>query len=100
MRDAAIEAALNEPLNMFIKWRQLDDGTYIALGRLMFTVALFVGVGAITPFKRRYCFSDATLAYAAYDDMTTGDDVPTGWIASRPETQEELDRKARPPEDN
>lgn len=95
-RDEAIEQALNDPVNNFQCWRQLDDGTYIALGRLMFTMGLFVGVGATTPFKRRYCFQDLNTALAEYAALKTGDDVPSGWIARRPETVEDQAAKAGP----
>lgn len=95
-KDAAIEAALNNPINNFQQWRQLDDGTYVALGRLMFTIGLFIGVGAITPYRRRYCYNDPTEAHAEYRALRTGDDVPSGWIARRPETAEDVDAKSRP----
>lgn len=96
-RCAATEAALNDPENLFLCWRQLDDGTYVALGRLMFTTALFIGVGPITPYKRRYCFTTLANALGEYHDLQTGDDEPVGWIARRPETAEDIDRKSRPP---
>ena len=95
-RDPAIEQALEDPDNRFLVWRQLDDGTYVALGRLAFTLGLFIGVGAITPYKRRYCFNDAVTALAEYGGLKTGDDVPSGWIARRPELPEDLEAKGRP----
>lgn len=95
-RDPAIERALEEPLNNYSDWRQLEDGTYIAVGRLMFTVALFVGVGAVAPYRKRYCFPTLALAFDAFNDMRTPDDVPTGWIARRPETLEDIEAKAKP----
>lgn len=93
---AATEEALSNPENRFLCWRRLEDGTYIALGRLMTTVGLFIGVGPITPYKRRYCFRDVTLALGEYNDMKTGDDVPTGWVARRPETLEDIEAKSKP----
>lgn len=95
-RDLRIEAALLDPINNFSVWRQLDDGTYIAVGRLMFTVALFVGVGQISPYEKRYCFPSLALALEAYADMKTPDYVPSGWVARRPETQEDVEAKAMP----
>jgi hypothetical protein len=95
-RDEATEQALNDPENRFLVWRQLDDGTYVALGKLMFTMGLFIGVGPITPYKRRYCYSDPTEAHAEYLWLTTGDDVPSGWIARRPETDEDKEAKSKP----
>jgi hypothetical protein len=87
---------LDDPFNNFTHWRQLDDGTYIAIGRLMFSVALFIDVQPITPYRKRFCFPSLDLAIAAYTDMQTPDDVPTGWIARRPETQEDVEAKAMP----
>jgi hypothetical protein len=91
-----IEAVLKDPDNHFMDWRRLDDGTYIALARLAFTVGLFVGVGPITPYKRRYCFDNLNDAATAFIDMETGDDVPTGWIARRPELPEDIEAKSKP----
>jgi len=91
-----IEAALKDPDNHFMDWRQLDDGTYIALGRLAFTVGLFIGVGPLTPYKRRYCFKDLATASHEYLAMKTGQDVPSGWIARRPELPEDLEAKSKP----
>jgi hypothetical protein len=96
LRRPEIEAALNDPGNLYVCWRMLDDGTYVALGRLMFTTALFIGVGAVVPFKRRYCFNDPTTARAEYDDLKTGDDEPSGWLARRPEQPEDIAAKAAP----
>lgn len=93
---AATEKALNDPENRFLCWRQLDDGTYIALSRLATTIGLFVGVGPITPFKRRYCFRDMATALGEYNDMTSADYEPTGWVARRPETPEDIEAKAKP----
>ena len=95
-RNEAIERMLEHPDNRFICWRQLDDGTYVALGRLMFTVGLFIGVQAVAPYTRRYCYSDPTEANAEYLALQTGDDEPSGWIARRPETAEDKEAKSRP----
>ncbi len=95
-RNQATEDALNDPDNRFVMWRLLDDGTYIALGRLAFTVGLFIGVEPLTPFKRRYCYKDLGIAFAEYMAMDTGDYVPTGWVARRPETEEDKEAKSRP----
>ena len=91
-----IEAALTDPENRFMDWRQLDDGTYVALGRLAFTVAIYIGVGPITPYKRRYCFADLATASAEYLDLKTGQDEPSGWLARRPETPEDIEAKSKP----
>lgn len=95
-RDEDIERALENPENLFRCWRRLDDGTYIALGRLMFTVGLYIGVDASAQYERRYCYSDPTEAHVEYIRMKTGDDVPSGWVARRPETAEDKEAKAKP----
>lgn len=94
--DLAVEAALNDPENGFLCWRRLDDGTYVAIGRLMFTTALFIGVGAITPYRRRYCFTTLGNALGEYYELQTGDDEPEGWVARRPETPEDIVAKSMP----
>jgi hypothetical protein len=91
-----IEAVLADPINLFMDWRQLEDGTYVALGRLAFTVGLFIGVGPITPYKRRYCFADLRTATDEYLRMKTGQDLPSGWIARRPELPEDIEAKNKP----
>lgn len=95
-RNHAIERELNHPENRYLCWRQLPDGTYIALTRLAFTVGLCIGVQQYTPYTRRYCFSDLTTATAEYQALLTGDDVPSGWVARRPETAEDREAKSRP----
>jgi hypothetical protein len=66
--------------------RMLEDGTIIGLGRLMYTVALFVNMD-LTGYEKRYCFKDPALAVKAYQTMQKGDDEPEGWIARRPEPE-------------
>jgi hypothetical protein len=39
----------------------------------------------ISVYEKRYCFSDKPLAKAEFDKLQSGDDVPSGWIATRPE---------------
>ena len=95
-RNEHTERMLNEPGNLFICWKQLDDGTYVALGRLMYTTGLFIGVEPISPYKRRYCFKGLLDAQAEYEATTTGDYEPTGWIARRPETPEMIEAKSGP----
>ena len=95
-RDEDIERELENPDNLFKCWRRLDDGTYVALGRLAFTTGLCIGVQAVTPYKRLYYYSYPTEAHAEYLRLTTGDDVTSGWIARRPETAEDKEAKSRP----
>ena len=94
-RNEAIERQLNDPENRFITWRQLDDGTYVAMVRLITTIGLCIGVDQ-TGYAQRYCFNDPTIAHAAYLMLKTGKDVPYGWIARRPETDEDREAKSKP----
>lgn len=63
----------------FIAARELPDGTWIAVGRLLFTWALYVRVDMIG-YDHRYCFeteADALVALATWD----GVEHPNGpWI--------------------
>jgi hypothetical protein len=93
--DLATEAALNDPENLYLCWRRLEDGTYVALGRLMYTTALYIGVNA-TGAERRYCFTTLGNALGEYHDLQRGTDEPMGWIARRPETPEDILAKSMP----
>lgn len=63
----------------------LDDGTVAVFARLIFTHAIMLNAGPVTPCSRRYCFDDFTTAIAEWQKLTTCEDAPTGWIARRPE---------------
>ncbi|MBD9674919.1 hypothetical protein IB275_30360 [Pseudomonas sp. PDM21] len=90
-RDVYIERALNNPENRFIRWKQLDDGTYVALTDLMFTRALCIGVDAMSPYERRFCFSDKAKADEAFEQITAPDFEPDGWTARRPVQPEDYE---------
>lgn len=60
----------------------LADGTLIALGRLLYTTALYVDVNA-TGYDRRYCYETDGGAVNAYYRMLAGAFEPTGYIAKR-----------------
>lgn len=77
-----IERALNDPGNRFIKWRLLEDGTYVAMIQLMFTIAIVMDVDA-AGYASRFCFDDTARAYLEFDKLVSGEDEPTGWIARR-----------------
>jgi len=73
---AITEGALKQT---FIAARQLADGRWIALGKLLFTTGLFVDVDLVG-YDHRYCYEtegDARAAFAAWD----GTGHPSGnWI--------------------
>lgn len=64
--------------------RQLEDGTIIGVGELMFTRAIYWDLD-LCGFARRFCYKDRDLALAEYEKAQSGDVLPTGWIATRPE---------------
>jgi hypothetical protein len=64
--------------------KRLADGTYVGVLQLAFTVAICIGVDRYTSFKRRYCFSDLSQCLAEFENITTKDCEPEGWIARRP----------------
>jgi hypothetical protein len=74
-----IEKALDEN---YLRWRLLEDGTYIALGDLMFTRAIYVDC-TDWGYARRYCFENRELANNEFDRLKSGDEEPVGFIANR-----------------
>lgn len=68
----------------FIAIRQLEDGTIVAMGELAFTRAIYFDCD-IGGFARRFCYSNPDLAVEEYLKIESGDTLPKGWIATRPE---------------
>ena len=64
--------------------RKLDDGTWVGIVPLMFSVGLCMGLDRIG-WDRRYCYEDRALAVAEIAKLERGDQVPQGWIAKRPQ---------------
>lgn len=62
--------------------RMLEDGTIIGIGRLLFTTAIYMDMDRCG-FGARYCFEDQALALTEYAKLKSGDDQPTGWVATR-----------------
>ena len=77
-----IEAALENPANRYLAWKQLEDGTYVAVVELMFTTAICVDM-SVTGYANRFCFTDHWQALSEFRKMTSIDTEPTGWIARR-----------------
>ncbi len=69
----------------FIGAKRLPDGGYVALQRLLFTLAICVGVTPHVSYTRRYCFADATICLHEYERIESLDAEPEGWVARRPE---------------
>lgn len=66
----------------FLDVRELEDGTIVGLGRLLFTTAIYIDLD-IWGWGRRYCFEDSALAQEQYQRLQSGDDIPQGWVAQR-----------------
>ncbi len=72
--DEQIEAFLKE--QGFIEVRKLDDGEWVGLLKLAFTMSVCCGVEEISPFKYRWCFADPTEALLFYATVKEYDEVP------------------------
>lgn len=60
----------------FICVRKLDDGEWIGLHRLAYTMSVCMGIEDISPFKYRWCFSDTDVAKDFYDNAVEYDEIP------------------------
>lgn len=68
----------------FIGAKRLPDGGYVALQRLLFTLAICVGPTYDASYTRRYCYADASICLHEYERITSMDAEPEGWVARRP----------------
>lgn len=75
--------------------RVLPDGSIAGIDRLLFTTGLFLGITR-TGYERRFCFADHERALIELFKLQSEDDEPTGWVARRPETAEDIAAKMRP----
>jgi hypothetical protein len=64
--------------------RELPDGSFAGLARLMYTTGLCVGLSADS-WTSRYCFENEDEAISELEKLQGRDDVPTGWVAKRPQ---------------
>lgn len=67
--------------------RVLPDGSIAARSRLLFTTAIFLGLDR-WGFGNRFCFESPTLAAQRFNELTSEDDEPAGYIARRPEVDQ------------
>jgi hypothetical protein len=68
----------------YIQPRQLSDGTWIAMQRLIFTTAIVTGLHE-WGWINRYCYDDPVRVRAEFAKINSKNDEPTGWIAKRPQ---------------
>jgi hypothetical protein len=78
----AVEAMLLDPRNEYLRWRQLTDGTYVAMIKLLFTVAIVIDVDEFG-FAKRFCFDNPRLALEQFHVLSDQDSEPIGWVARR-----------------
>ena len=62
--------------------RVLDDGSVIALGRLITTWAIYMDCCSVG-WGRRFCFNSRVQAIDQFMKLRTEDDEPVGWNARR-----------------
>lgn len=82
--DAEAEAELKAWLHAnYPHVRKLPDGSFAAVGRLLFTTALYLGCDR-WGYARRFCYPTDAAALGALDALQTEDDEPPpGYIAKR-----------------
>lgn len=68
--------------NSYIAVRRLPDGSFAAIGSLIFTTAIYMDL-TLFGYGRRFCYAkptDAIREFLALKDECT---EPTGWLARR-----------------
>ena len=63
--------------------RQLEDGTIIGVGPMVFTWALYVGL-SMSSYDRRYCYEGFSSAVIAARTWDGSGDPPGSWIKEKP----------------
>lgn len=81
MTDAELLAQIKE-LGDYRDVRLLDDGSIIAIGKLMFTRAIYMDVTQ-DGWGRRFCFDSLSIANSEFQRLSNEDQEPSGWIARR-----------------
>lgn len=57
--------------------RKLEDGEWVLIMPLLFTVSVCCGVGKTTSYKYRWCFKDPKEARYFFKNCKTYDEIPT-----------------------
>lgn len=71
----------------YLDARQLDDGSRAVMAQLLYTRAIMLGVTKDCAFETRYCYDDNVTCKNQFNGLKSKDDVPTGWIAKRPQDE-------------
>lgn len=79
-----VASELRDRCPEYLAIRVLPDATIIALGDLLYTRAIFIDLN-LQGYAQRYCFEDRLLASTEFWKLDSGDQVPHGFIARRPE---------------
>lgn len=61
----------------YMSIKQLEDGEWVALLPMMFSLSVCCGISALTAFKYRWCFKNPDDAKEFYASMVEFDDIPT-----------------------
>jgi len=77
-----VEAVMNEFSKYYKRWRQLPDGTYVAMVQLLKSVGIYTGVTE-SGASNRFIFDDPALALTQYEALTDQSSEPTGWAIRR-----------------
>ena len=62
--------------NNFLAFRQLPNGEWIGMMRLMFTMSVCMDITPMSPYAYRWCFEDPMEAIGFYENATEFDEVP------------------------
>lgn len=77
-----VESIADELRPDYLSVRILPDGSIAALGDLLYTRAIYLGVNRIS-WERRFCFEDRALASRRFAELKSEEDVPEGYTARR-----------------
>ena len=66
----------------YLEIRELEDGSIIGLGELLYTRAIYTNMNS-SGYESRYCFEDKERATQEFWKLKDMDSEPTGYIAKR-----------------
>lgn len=63
--------------NGFIKFKKIEDGTWVGMLKLAFTMSICTDITPVTAFRYRWCFQDPQEAELFFNSIKEYDEVPT-----------------------
>lgn len=66
----------------YLEVRELEDGSIVGLGELLYTRAIYTNMNDLG-YENRYCFSDKEKATEEFFRLKDMDSEPVGYIAKR-----------------